>query len=203
MEEFKIIKNPIENETDVSTQKIIKDEIGENLNNEELNKEKDTENGQKIESVKEEILKHFEKKEEYPEGHIFNSQMLDKIAQLSAISTNDDHEFMQSVYDQYIKEEKEGKNGKNSVSYNQENLKKLIEDGYDSKEDIYQFDSEIIYGFGGWLRFKIDKSGSVRLESGQSATNTTGDKKYFQFLINKGKELGMDLIDPDGNYFFK
>jgi hypothetical protein len=152
-------------------------------------------NNEDIAKIKEEIMNQLggqESKEGYPEGHIMNPQMLDKIAQLEAIS-HDTFEIIQDRYEKYIKDEQEGRHGQNSVTFNQKNLGKLLEEDSDSKEDIFAFDSEVIYGEGGWNRYTIDATGAVKLNSGTSATNTTGSKQYFDALRSKAKELGMDI----------
>jgi len=161
---------------------------------EEEKAQRESQNNQKIEAVKEEISKQFgnpESKDEYPEGHILNSNMLDRIAKLEAID-RDTFEIVQSRYEKYIQDEKNGKHGENSVSGNQEKIKKLIEQGEDLNDTLWE--AEIIYGEGGWNRYNIDSiTGMVKLNSGVSATNTTGSKQYFEALRAKAKELGMDI----------
>lgn len=184
----------ITNEVVQSAPKQIVNEEEKQARIEESN-QREKENIEKIKDLKQEILQQIENsesKEEYPEGHIMNANMLDKIAQLGAIDT-DSLKFVQSRYDKYMQEEQNGKHGINSVTFNQKNLKQLLEEDPDSKEDIFAFDSNVIYGEGGWLRFEIDASGAVKLDSGISATNTTGSKQYFEALRSKAKELGMEI----------
>lgn len=124
-------------------------------------------------------------------GCIFDPELLHKIAQLEAIS-QDTFEFDQSRYEKYIKDEQEGRHRGYSVTSTQEKLKKLEEEGEDLKDVLYE--SEIIYGEGGWNRYKVDEdTGMIKLDSGKSATNTTGSKQYFEALRSKAKELGMDI----------
>lgn len=183
--------------TNESVQEVIPTKVISEEDKQAKIKEKDQteeENNKQIENVKQDILKKFENlesKEEYPEGHIMNSNMLDKIAQLEAIS-QDTFEFIQDRYDKYIEDELSGKHSGGSVTGNQEKIKELIKQGEDMEDAL--FEADVIYGEGGWNRYVVDAdTGMVKLNSGKSATNTTGSKEYFDTLRSKAKELGMDI----------
>ena len=158
----------------------------------EIKDQKEKENNKEITKKREEIMQQLggiESKEEYPEGHILNSNILDKIAQLEAID-KDSLEFNQEKYDQFIEEEKNGTSG--PVIGNQEKIKRFVEEGDDLESSLSEAD--VMYGIGGWNRYVVDAdTGMVKLDSGKSATNSTGDRSYFNALKAKAKELGMDI----------
>lgn len=126
-----------------------------------------------------------EAKEEFPENHIMNSKILDKIAQLEAIDPITG-EFNQERYDDYINSE--SKRGSYSVTANQEKIKEALDMG-DSIGDI---DTEIIAGVGNVNRYVASAiDGTIALSRG--ASNTSGSEFYKQKLAQKATELGFKV----------
>jgi hypothetical protein len=146
-------------------------------------------NNEEIAKKREEIMNQMggqESKEGYSEGHIMNPQMLDKIAQLEAIDTTTG-EFNQERYDDYINGQ--AKLGVYTVGENQKKLQKKIDAGKKIKD---YYNTEVIYGQGGWNRYPVDlNSGEVFLSRG--ASNTTGSPEYKAKLAQKAKELGIKV----------
>lgn len=148
----------------------------------ELKAQKEKENNEQIAKIKEGIMNQLggqESKEEYPEGHIMNPQMLDKIAQLEAISPST-LEFDQQRYDDYINSS-EG----NTIKKGQDEIKARLNEG---KKPRYSNIS--IYGKGGWNRYDAT-DGIVRLSRGSSVT--TGGPEYKTKLAQKARELGIKV----------
>ena len=151
--------------------------------------QKEEKNNEEIAKKREEIMNQMggqESKEEYPEGHIMNPQMLDKIAQLEAIDTTTG-EFNQERYDDYINGQ--AKLGAYTVGENQKKLQKKIDAGKKIKN---YYDTEVIYGQGGWNRYPVNQdTGEVFLSRG--ASNTTGSPEYKAKLAQKATELGIKV----------
>ncbi len=155
----------------------------------EEKEKKELENNKEIGAVREDIMKQFENKEGYAEGHIMNPKMLDKIAQLEAINPVT-LEFNQERYDDYINDR--DNNGKCTVVEIQKKLKEIIERGdEDEIKDAY-YNSEVIQGKGGYNRYPVNEdTGEVFLSRGRS--NTTGTPAYKAKLAQKAKELGLKI----------
>lgn len=187
------INNVTENiKTNESIQELVSTEVISEEDKQAKIKEKvqkEKENNQEISKVREDLMKQFEgqeSKEEYPEGHIMNPKMLDKIAQLEAIDTTTG-EFNQERYDDYINGQ--AKLGSYSVGENQKKLQKKIDAGKKIKN---YYDTEVIYGQGGWNRYPVNQdTGEVFLSRGSS--NTTGSPEYKVKLAQKAKELGIKV----------
>jgi hypothetical protein len=127
--------------------------------------------------------KPLEKKEGYEENHIMNPGMLNKIAQLEAISP-DTLEFDQERYDNYMNSQ--SKLGPYSVGENQ----KKIQEGLDMGEQISDVPLETIYGQGGWNRYLVNNmDGKVSLS--EAKDQSTGSPEYRAKLAQKAKELGL------------
>jgi len=118
-----------------------------------------------------------ESTESFPEGHIMDPKILDKIAQLEAISPST-LEFDQQRYDDYINSS-EG----NTIQKSQDEIKRRLNEG---KKPNY--DNVSIYGKGGWNRYDAT-DGIVRLSRG--STVSTGTEEYKAKLAQKAKELGI------------
>lgn len=125
-----------------------------------------------------------ESKEAFPENHILNPNMLNRIAQLEAISP-ETGEFSQERYDDYYNNQ--AKLVQYSVVANQQKIQEGINQG---KELRRIRGVEVIYGQGGWNRYGIDMNdGTVSLLRGVSVTS--GSEKYQAALAAKAAELGL------------
>ena len=139
----------------------------------------------KFDEIRNELMGENENKEEFPEGHIMNLNMLDKIAQLEAINP-DTSEFDQDRYDNYMNGQ--SKLGAYSVGENQKIIKEKIQQGKSLEKALLR--TEIIYGDGGWNRYRVDPfTGMVKLLRGVS--NTSGSGEYKAKLAEKAKEIGL------------
>ncbi len=135
--------------------------------------------------------KNLEVKKEFPDGHIMNPNMLDKIAQLEAIDWNT-LEFKKEKYDNYINEQK--KLGAFTVGENQRKIQEFLDKGKTIEKSIDKANLEPIYGMGGLNRYIInsmDGNGTVKLSRGSS--NTSGSVEYKAKLAEKAKELGIKV----------
>lgn len=146
--------------------------------------QKEKENNEQIAKVREDLMKQFENsesKEEYPEGHIMNPNMLDKIAQLESIDW-DTLESSQKKYDDYI-------NGQLSriIGNNQKKLQANIDLG---KKPKY-YDADTILGIGGLNRYVVRDNGIIELARGGMVES--GDNEYKEKLAQKAKELGIKV----------
>lgn len=152
--------------------------------------QKKQEQAQQVQDKRAEVMGKFEgqeEKEKYPEGHILNPDMLDKIAQLEAIDPNTG-EFNQERYEDYINSQ--ARLGSYTVGENQKRINEAIQSGKELKKALRRV--EVIYGQGGWNRYPINEdTGEVFLSRGIS--NTTGSPEYKAKLAQRAKELGIKV----------
>ncbi len=124
----------------------------------------------------------LEQKSEFPENHILNPNILDKVAQMEAIDPATG-QFSEERYNDYVNNQ--SKLGNYSVIENQ----KKAQEGIDMGDDMDMIDFEAIYGVGGMNRYMVDQEGKVHLSRGGDVAS--GGEVYKTALLNKAKELGI------------
>lgn len=161
-----------------SQEKIINNEVVSNENTVEVVSEEDKqakieeknqkekENNEQIEKVKEDLMKQFESNE-FGESRIDNPKILDMIAEIE-YSHIEDKEMKEMMIN---------------------NWKRMVDNQY--KEVLQDFEDDgmmgVIYGNAGWDRFQIGEDGKVRLINDNNLKANGGSLK-------KAKELGMEIL---------
>lgn len=171
------------NEVVVETVPVIVPSTEEKEAKVEEKKQKEEKNNKEIEEKRKEILQKFEEQEtknEFPEGHVMNPKMLEKIAQLEAIDP-DTLEFNQQRYDAYLSSS-EG----NTIKTSQDDYNKRINEGKKPRND-----NVTIYGKGGYNRYSATEKFIVKLDTGH--TVSSGKPEYRQKLAEKAKEFGLEV----------